>query len=121
MDIEEQVCTLKHALKFERSGVKAKSYFVWVWIEKLQTWKVKSSEFAKQMKLKKPLQAYSCAELLYFYKQIPYTGSSFDKNILNLAIVGVRHYIPRCETHKNADFILQAIEQEIINPKNLKL
>ena len=138
MPLENQLCTLEHAKKFDELGVKAESYFVWITgvDGQLKPFiSVKDHARWKPETLKHSYPAYSSAELgvllptwtgekqLLIYKDD-------EEFIMGYKALSKRYTarIPfspySCkehEAHAKAEILIELLEKGIVKPQDLKL
>jgi len=138
MKLENQVCTLEQARKFDELGLKLDSYFVW-------TEQYGNSEAEYAIWIRKPLEsilktrtdykkysAYSCAELGVLLPATIITDK-FDGEQewwLNIDTEEGRRFYTgydeeivdsKHEAHAKADLFIYLLKEKIINPETLTL
>ena len=133
MSLENQLCTLEQAKKFDELGVKAESYFVWITgvDGQLKPFiSVKDHACWKPETLKHSYPAYSCSELGVMLPdsirkngKVSYLQTHKDEDSFLCIYPEIKglHAQSEHEAHSKSDLALELVEKGIIKPEGLKL
>lgn len=129
MELKFQVCTKKQGEEFEKLGVKAKSYFMWI-LTQDGKWVIIPNIIFNPLLTTKFHHAYSAAELdemlesfqmLYNNEELElYQASNIWRPELHSNISAAQAKY-KCKTHKTAATILEVLKFGVIKPADIKL
>lgn len=139
MEAEKLTCSLEQAIEFNKWGLTEESYFLWIQEKDSDKWSVVPAYDLKKYNFHndRVYYAYSNAELIKMLKQIKEYSFEFSSNPFDCLIEDeakltmINQDIPfnyAVKTFKNekrklieAELLIYAFDQKIVNPDDLSL